>query len=199
MQAGMGQLTQGAPDWLKLQMGQYMDFPNIADPNTRGRWNWGTNMQGGGIPSPFGQYAQQYGQTPPLQFPPPPPPAGGPPPGGPPPNPPPPPGNPPPPPGGGGTPDYSKLSEGQQFMLSKFLGQQNPLTQSLISQYGNNYGQMVNKWQGGGAGWNNNNGVGLNEAADQYNLFMNGTPQQKAFYQPYMANNQYYQALNKGS
>jgi hypothetical protein len=98
MEAAKGRYLDSAPDWLKLQLGQYEDQPFATDPAQYGRWNWGTNLQGGGTPSPFGQYAQQNATYPPVNFPPPPPPPGGnPPPGGGPP-PPPPGGNPPPPP-----------------------------------------------------------------------------------------------------
>ncbi len=68
----------GATDGLINQMGDFMNLPLYTNPNQYGRYNWGTNMQGGGVPSPFGQYAQQFAQYKPLQFPQPPQGGGGP-------------------------------------------------------------------------------------------------------------------------
>lgn len=66
----------GAPPWLQKQMGDYYTQPMYAEPNQWGRWSSAQNMQGGGPPSPFGQYAQQQAQYPQPQFPAPAPPAG---------------------------------------------------------------------------------------------------------------------------
>ncbi len=59
----------GSTPGLYSQMAKFFNQPMYTNPNQYGRYNWATNMQGGGVPSPFGQYAQQSAQYNPLQFP----------------------------------------------------------------------------------------------------------------------------------
>jgi hypothetical protein len=71
-QQGVASMPGTTPDWLKNAMGNLYAQPMVTDPTQYGRWNWAQNLQGGGPPSPFGQYAQQTAQYPALQYPQPP-------------------------------------------------------------------------------------------------------------------------------
>ncbi len=175
----------GAPDQLQHQLGNYLNQPFYTNPNQYGRWNFGTNMQGQGIPSPFGQYAQQTAKYDPVQFPTPPQPPGG---GGP------PPGQPPAPPPGGQPPapppNFGGLSQAQQYMLAKNMGWSSDLNQQLLTQAGGigAYNQNMNKYANasGSAGGGDYNyaqqlATALNpntsQQARQYNAgLLKGTP-----------------------
>ncbi len=140
----------GAPAWLQHQLGDYRNLPMYTNPNQYGRFNWGTNMQGGGIPSPFGQYAQQFAQYNPLQFPPPPGPGGS---GGPPP---PPGGQPPPPPG---QPPSGPMDERRMVQAAQAFGTGSTAYNNLLAKNGgdvNAMNQMIQKQLAGFQGGQSN-------------------------------------------
>jgi hypothetical protein len=153
--------TPGAPAWLQHQLGNYLNLPMYQPPNTYGRWNWGTNLQGQGIPSQMGQYAQQHATYPPPQFPPPPqmqpPPTGGPPPTTQP-----PPTTPPPPVVQPPTANLGNASDSDLYQLYAYgnVPGRGAATQQLVNRFGNDTGALnnwINSFGGGGSNFNPSN------------------------------------------